>query len=246
MQLQQPLTVRPPNVGILSARNCADPCLRTTQMRGDLHLSATCSDDVSDDVLPVHAHYYQETTNQGQQQTDRYFYHNPDMVSEHNMETMSGRLKYARESLLGISQPELARRAGISQSFIGALESVNQQNSKYLPEIAHALGVSAYWLKTGKGKTPSKEDLYKIEPAREFNAKEPNLVSQEDQRILDLLHRIPDAERKAMLAMLEARFSAQKPGRQPRKIHGEADTDDLDALRDKKLGRAQETTKISK
>lgn len=47
------------------------------------------------------------------------------------------------------SQDALAKAAKIRQSFIGALEAGNQKTSGYLPEIAHALGVDAYWLKTG-------------------------------------------------------------------------------------------------
>ena len=66
------------------------------------------------------------------------------------MKTLAKRIKDERDSKEW-SESELARRAGIRQSFIGALETKGQQNSKFLPEIAHALGVDAYWLKTGKG-----------------------------------------------------------------------------------------------
>lgn len=64
------------------------------------------------------------------------------------MSNLAARLKAERESR-GWSQDDLAAKAKIRQSFIGALESKGQENSKYLPEIAHALGVDAYWLKTG-------------------------------------------------------------------------------------------------
>ncbi len=66
------------------------------------------------------------------------------------MTTLSERLKKEREAK-GWSQDDLAREAKIRQSFIGALEAKGQRTSGYLPEIAHALGVDAYWLKTGKG-----------------------------------------------------------------------------------------------
>lgn len=72
------------------------------------------------------------------------------------MQTLAERLKTERERL-GWSQPELARRAGVSQSFIGALEARNQKGSSWLPEIANALGVNAYWLKTGKGRRVLRE-----------------------------------------------------------------------------------------
>ena len=64
--------------------------------------------------------------------------------------TLADRMK-AERSRLGWSQEDLAAKVKIRQSFIGALEAEGQKNSKWLPEIAHALGVSAYWLKTGKG-----------------------------------------------------------------------------------------------
>lgn len=67
-----------------------------------------------------------------------------------DMEILAKRLKRLREAK-GWSQPELARRAKISQSFVGALESGAQNNSKVLPEIAHTLGVDCFWLKTGLG-----------------------------------------------------------------------------------------------
>ena len=47
------------------------------------------------------------------------------------------------------SQDELADKVGCSQSFIGALETGRQKTSKWLPEIAHTLGVDLYWMKTG-------------------------------------------------------------------------------------------------
>lgn len=65
-------------------------------------------------------------------------------------ETIADRMRSERDRL-GWSQEDLAARIKIRQSFIGALEAESQKNSKWIPEIAHAFGVSAYWLKTGKG-----------------------------------------------------------------------------------------------
>ena len=64
------------------------------------------------------------------------------------MKPIAKRIKEAREAK-GWSGTDLAKHAGIRQSFIGAIESGAQETSGYLPEIAHALGVDAYWLKTG-------------------------------------------------------------------------------------------------
>lgn len=67
------------------------------------------------------------------------------------MNDLAYRLKTEREAK-GWSQPELSEKSHVKQSFIGALEARNQKNSSWLPELAHALGVDAYWLKTGRGK----------------------------------------------------------------------------------------------
>ena len=72
------------------------------------------------------------------------------------METLADRLKHERNRQ-GWSQDDLAARAGVKQSFIGALEAGNQRTSGYLPEIANALGVDTYWLKTGKGRRQARE-----------------------------------------------------------------------------------------
>jgi transcriptional regulator with XRE-family HTH domain len=72
------------------------------------------------------------------------------------METLAERLRQERERL-GWSQTDLARRSGVKQSFIGALEARNQESSGWLPELAHALGVDTYWLKTGNGRRIAKE-----------------------------------------------------------------------------------------
>lgn len=89
--------------------------------------------------------HYQQTVSICQQQTDKQRAHNE------RMDTLAERLRREREAK-GWSQPELARRSGVKQSFIGALEAHNQVSSSYLPELARALGVDCYWLKTGKGR----------------------------------------------------------------------------------------------
>jgi phage repressor protein C with HTH and peptisase S24 domain len=64
--------------------------------------------------------------------------------------TVGDRIK-ARRTAIGISQRELAIRAGLAQPTISSLEQNIASNSRSLALIAQALGVSALWLQTGEG-----------------------------------------------------------------------------------------------
>lgn len=66
------------------------------------------------------------------------------------MKTLAERLIKARTDR-GLTQTELAKRAGVSQSTIGNLESNTRKSAKKIAAIADALGVSALWLSDGKG-----------------------------------------------------------------------------------------------
>ena len=66
------------------------------------------------------------------------------------MKTFSDRLKYARQ-LRGLTQQQLARIAGISQSAIGSYESGQRRSTRALFKLAAALNVEAVWLNSGKG-----------------------------------------------------------------------------------------------
>lgn len=67
-----------------------------------------------------------------------------------DVNTIAERLKLARETA-GLTQPELAGKAGVSQGTIGNIESGLRKRPRDLLSIASALGVSPEWLETGKG-----------------------------------------------------------------------------------------------
>lgn len=58
---------------------------------------------------------------------------------------------------LDITQKELGLRVGISQEAIQKILSGKTKDPKKIVEIAHALAVDAYWLKTGIGEAGQKE-----------------------------------------------------------------------------------------
>lgn len=103
-----------------------------------------------------------------------YQYHIRDVVSQHQrvlleyhngvMSTFADRLKNAREGR-GLSQDALAKLVDKKkgQSFISNFETGARKGTSYIVELAHALEVDAYWLKTGKG-SRAKEPTVASEP----------------------------------------------------------------------------------
>lgn len=51
----------------------------------------------------------------------------------------------------GLTQDQLAKRAGMSQAAIHNLEKRDSQSSRFIMELAQALAVSPEWLRTGEG-----------------------------------------------------------------------------------------------
>lgn len=59
------------------------------------------------------------------------------------------RIKAERKKI-GISQAQLAKKAGLSQGAISGMERNEQQSTRYISEVAKALGVSVSYLLDGK------------------------------------------------------------------------------------------------
>lgn len=87
------------------------------------------------------------------------FYHIRESTSHTNVmqedesitlvkDTIADRLKEARGAI-GLSQPELAKKAGVVPGTIGNIESGARKSPRELLAIAKALGVRAEWLKDG-------------------------------------------------------------------------------------------------
>ncbi|WP_336747856.1 helix-turn-helix transcriptional regulator [Pantoea vagans] len=66
------------------------------------------------------------------------------------MKTFADRLNHAMK-MAGLSQSQLAERAGVSQPAIQKLSSGKASSSRKVVEIAAALGIRPEWLSTGQG-----------------------------------------------------------------------------------------------
>lgn len=66
------------------------------------------------------------------------------------MDSLGQRVRFARLHA-GLTQVQLADACGINQSNLSKLESGKNAETLYLPEIEKATGVSALWMRTGKG-----------------------------------------------------------------------------------------------
>lgn len=65
--------------------------------------------------------------------------------------TVGERVRQVRQER-GWTQAELAKRAKIAQSSVSELERGDSRGSAYIVDIAVALGVSPFWLNSGKGR----------------------------------------------------------------------------------------------
>jgi transcriptional regulator with XRE-family HTH domain len=105
------------------------------------------------------------------------------------------------------SQETLARKAKIATSFIGALESGAQKTSGYLPEIAHALGVDCYWLKTGRGLARPLAIVGTDDPDDQLELMRRSL-SNEAVHVASLLDDLPQEEKTTLMMRVIARYLA--------------------------------------
>jgi SOS-response transcriptional repressor LexA len=87
------------------------------------------------------------------------------------METLAKRLRWARKQKR-ISQEELGKLAGVSQSTIGNLEAGTRASARKIASIAAALGVDALWLAEGKQRLAVRSDPG-IEPGPDIHGEVP-------------------------------------------------------------------------
>jgi transcriptional regulator with XRE-family HTH domain len=92
------------------------------------------------------------------------------------MKDLADRLIKARTDK-GMTQDDLAKAAGVSQSTIGNLESRLRRSARKLAVIANVLGVDAYWLETGEGSPQAQPADQLLEQISALTAAERSVVA---------------------------------------------------------------------
>lgn len=131
--------------GLLSGlpQDVVDRSLRSTDLGADLGLSQTCVEAVANELAPVHEHHI-STLIRGV---------NSNLLEKTNMiraMSIGDRIRQLREKA-GLSQSDLAMKAGVSQGTISQLEKNPNQKTKHLVAIARVLDCSVDWLEKGTG-----------------------------------------------------------------------------------------------
>lgn len=99
------------------------------------------------------------------------------------------RIKERRKELK-LTQGDLIKAVGIKQATLSELETGESSGSRYLASIAAALGVSAYWLETGKGA----KDVGAPPPIQTEKKQHPLI-----QNVIELMEKIDEDGKMAVL-----------------------------------------------
>lgn len=116
------------------------------------------------------------------------------------MKTLADRIREER-ARLGLNQKALANMIGKGQSFIGNLESGARTETALIPELAKVFGVSAIWLKTGRGNRlddDSGANLSVSEPAPQAYA---SILPARIQQLLDIAKTLDDSGLDKLIGM---------------------------------------------
>lgn len=89
--------------------------------------------------------------------------------------TFSERLKASRK-MRGLSQEEVAQRAGIKQTSYSQLENGRSKSSRHLLQLAEALDVDPHWLLTGVELEGIDEQIYSA--VRRFDVEDKRAVME--------------------------------------------------------------------
>lgn len=131
--------------GLLSGlpQDVIDRSLRSTDLGADLGLSQTCVEAVANELAPVHGHHISTLIGA----VNSYLLEKTNIIP---CMSIGDRIRQLREKA-GLSQSDLAMKAGVSQGTISQLEKNPNQKTKHLVAIARVLDCSVDWLEKGTG-----------------------------------------------------------------------------------------------
>ena len=129
--------------------------------------------------------------------------------SSNDATTFGVRLKQARKDA-NLTQKELARKAGISQTTISDIEGERNASSSEIPLLASILGVEALWLQLGVGEKHRGGKPFDHQSSLLQSLDTPYDLSSQDRRfiqdILDAIEgrAIPPHVKQTVLMLLSA------------------------------------------
>ena len=119
--------------------------------------------------------------------------------------SLGQRVAWARERL-GLSQSDLARKAGMTQSAIGNIEAGIRTRPRQLLELAQALNVSQRWLLTGTENRPVRA----VQQSPAAYAVE-NELSEVERVLIQMFRQVPPSIQEQVLHLLISDLTVGRP-----------------------------------
>lgn len=123
------------------------------------------------------------------------------------MDSLAHRLKKAR-TLRELSQPALAKLAGVSQGTIGNIEAGIRGGSTSLAQLAHVLQVRYHWLRDGDGEMDLPRSAWPI--SQDVLAALESADEPKRQQAEDVLRAVLGMDREASPAPLSGKPSHKR------------------------------------
>ncbi|MCU7845324.1 MAG: helix-turn-helix transcriptional regulator [Candidatus Thiodiazotropha sp. (ex Monitilora ramsayi)] len=117
-----------------------------------------------------------------------------------------GQRTKAERDAQGLTQEELAEKAGIKQQTLQALEKRNSRRSEHAAALAVALGVNLEWLIDGKGKKRGGSHAIAEPPPKRYG--------ETTKKLVGLIETLSLPQQKALITLLEPQITpkVQDPG----------------------------------
>lgn len=156
------------------------------------------------------------------------------------MKSLGTRAKARREEL-NMSQADVARRACISQSTVAQIETGRNRGSKYIVQLAAALGTSILWLAEGREREndlPSTSTTNEVDTGPlHYDVMRATLLSAQHRRVIEqILSLLINSMSKMPESIPNNPQLLAKQQSEPEPIHGKFTLKHRKQLPDKKMG----------